>query len=123
MLGMATPPPIAENATVGETTKMRRPRRTPVSAQRRPVPVIRTTLHRPPLTSGLVPRGRLLELMNRTPEVPLILVSAPAGYGKSVLVSQWVERQAQPSVWLSLDEADSDFRQFLSYLLAAANGP
>jgi len=49
----------------------------------------------------------------------LTLVSAPAGSGKSVLVSQWVERQELPFTWLSLDEDDSDLRFLLAYLLAA----
>ncbi len=59
--------------------------------------------------------------MNRAHEVPLTLVSAPAGYGKSVLVAQWTEQLAGPVVWLSLDASDSDLRAFLQYFLAAVD--
>jgi LuxR family maltose regulon positive regulatory protein len=86
------------------------------------VPLIRTKLYRPRLSSELVTRPRLLELLNRTLEVPLTLVSAPAGYGKTVLVGQWAERQEVPSAWLSLDTGDGDLRLFLTYLIAAIEG-
>ena len=45
-------------------------------------------------------------------------MSAPPGYGKSVLVSQWLARQEHPDAWLSLDDAESDLRLFLAYFLA-----
>ena len=56
--------------------------------------ILRTKLHRPPVSSGLVVRGRLLESMGTGSSPFLTLVSAPAGYGKSVMVSQWAESQA-----------------------------
>ena len=46
-------------------------------------------------------------------------MSAPAGYGKSTLVSSWLDALDEPSAWLSLDEQDDDLRQFLSYVIAA----
>jgi len=49
----------------------------------------------------------------------LTLISAPAGYGKSTLVSCWLESIDLPSAWLSLDEGDNDLHLFLSYMLAA----
>jgi LuxR family maltose regulon positive regulatory protein len=49
----------------------------------------------------------------------LTLVSAPAGYGKSTLVSSWLETLDCPAIWLSLDENDSDLAVFLSYFIAA----
>jgi LuxR family maltose regulon positive regulatory protein len=49
----------------------------------------------------------------------MTLISAPAGYGKSVLASQWLETCACPGAWLSLDENDNDLRVFLTYLLEA----
>jgi len=52
-------------------------------------------------------------------EVPLTLVSAPAGYGKSVLVSHWAESSKYPCAWLSLDEGDGEVVEFLGYLVAA----
>ena len=59
--------------------------------------------------------------MNLVLEKPLALVSAPAGYGKSMLVSQWAESLEVPCAWVSLDEADSDLLVFLSYFLAAVD--
>jgi len=50
---------------------------------------------------------------------PLMLVTAPAGFGKSTLVSAWLRKQKTPSSWLSLDSSDNDPGQFLSYLVGA----
>ena len=47
------------------------------------------------------------------------LISAPVGYGKTTLVSEWVARCERPAAWLSLDEGDSDPTRFLAYLVAA----
>jgi LuxR family maltose regulon positive regulatory protein len=49
----------------------------------------------------------------------LTLISAPAGFGKATLVSEWVAGCKQPVAWLSLDEADNDPARFISYLVAA----
>jgi LuxR family maltose regulon positive regulatory protein len=57
--------------------------------------------------------------MGRTLDLPLTLVSAPAGYGKSVLVRQWAKQLEQPCGWVSLDENDSDITVFLGYFLVA----
>ena len=84
-------------------------------------PILRTKLYRPQLTVELIDRERLIPTMNRALEVPLTLVSAPAGYGKSVLVAQWVEQLDSPIAWLSLDAGDSGLREFLQYFLAAVD--
>ena len=81
--------------------------------------ILLTKLHRPSPPSDLVPRVRLLERLETGRVRPLTLVSAPAGYGKSMLISNWLENADWPSAWLSLDEADSEIRQFLGYLVAA----
>lgn len=49
----------------------------------------------------------------------LILVSAPAGFGKTTLVTTWLQGQEQPAAWLSLDESDNSPQRFFTYLLAA----
>lgn len=90
-----------------------------MEAQQHSVPIIRTKLYRPEVTGALVARDRLLDLMGRTLDLPLTLVSAPAGYGKSVLVRQWAKQLEQPCAWVSLDEGDSDITVFLGYFLAA----
>jgi LuxR family maltose regulon positive regulatory protein len=82
-------------------------------------PLVLTKLHRPPVTEDLVPRLHLLEQLERNRLRPLTLVSAAAGYGKSTLVSWWLERCESPFTWLSLDENDNDLHQFLAYFVAA----
>lgn len=84
-----------------------------------PGALLQTKFYPPPITADLVWRPRLLERLDRTREQALTLISAPAGYGKTVLVSQWLAAREEPSAWLSLDEHDNELRVFLSYLLAA----
>jgi LuxR family maltose regulon positive regulatory protein len=81
--------------------------------------LLRTKLHRPPIAANLVPRPRLLERLEWRRERPLTLLCAPAGYGKTTLVSSWLEASDWPSAWLSLDEDDNDLFLFLPYFLAA----
>ena len=81
--------------------------------------LLRTKLYRPAVPADHVHRTGLLKHLNRHPERPLVLVTAPAGFGKTTLVSCWMDECEQPSAWLSLDELDDDLRQFLSYLVAA----
>jgi ATP/maltotriose-dependent transcriptional regulator MalT len=81
--------------------------------------ILRTKLHRPPAPGHYVHRARLSEYLDQQLERPLTLVSAPAGYGKSTLVSCWLDSCDRPSTWISLDENDNDLRQFLSYFIAA----
>ncbi len=81
--------------------------------------LIHTKLHRPPLPRDLVERPRLTDLLNTPTLPPLILISAPAGYGKSTLAKCLVETLDLPTAWLSLDEHDNDLGEFLRYLLAA----
>jgi LuxR family maltose regulon positive regulatory protein len=87
------------------------------------IALLRTKLYRPPLTLDLVLRPRLQEWIDLRRR-PLTLVCAPTGYGKTTLVSSWLQRLSEetppvPGTWLSLDEKDNDSVQFASYLLAA----
>ena len=83
------------------------------------LPRLRTKLHRPPVAEDHLHRRHLLERLNKRIHRPLTLVSAPAGYGKSTLLSCWLEGSEIPAAWLSLDDTDNDLHLFLSYLLAA----
>ena len=83
------------------------------------LPLIRTKLYRPRITGDLVPRPRLLERLEQRRDRPLTLVVAPAGYGKTTLVTSWLEACGCPSAWLSLDEDDNDLALFLSYFLVS----
>jgi LuxR family maltose regulon positive regulatory protein len=88
-------------------------------ADKESLPLIRTKLHRPPVAKDHLHRQHLLDRLNRNLHRPLTLVSAPAGYGKSTLVSCWLEACDIPSAWVSLDENDNDLRMFIAYFLTA----
>src|SRR6266571_3711586 len=84
-----------------------------------PTPILATKLYLPRLRPHVVIRPRLLERLNEGLHRKLILIAAPAGFGKTTLVSEWVEGIEQPTAWLSLDEEDNDPILFLTYLVAA----
>jgi LuxR family maltose regulon positive regulatory protein len=81
--------------------------------------LIQTKMNRPPLPVDLVPRPRLTAWLEQRHQRPLTLVSAPAGYGKSTLISCWLETVDCPAAWVSLDERDNQLGSFLGYFLAA----
>ncbi|MDO8915972.1 MAG: LuxR C-terminal-related transcriptional regulator [Coriobacteriia bacterium] len=84
-------------------------------------PILDTKLYVPPPRSNAVPRPRLIERLEEGLRSRLILVCAPAGFGKTTVVSDWAAG-LEPEVrlaWLSLDEGDSDPARFLAYLVAA----
>ena len=83
------------------------------------VDILRTKLHRPAMPPELVPRAQLLEYLESGRVRPLTLVSAPAGYGKSTLISSWLNRTDWPVAWYSLDDGDRDLNRFLRYLVEA----
>jgi hypothetical protein len=82
-------------------------------------PIIRTKLYRPSVPLDFLRRPRLQEALDTFRLSPLTLVSAAAGYGKSTLVSDWLNELDCQSAWVTLDESDNDLRQFLGYLVAA----
>ena len=84
-----------------------------------PTPILATKLYIPPLRPKVVIRPRLLERLNEGLHRNLILISAPAGFGKTTLVSEWVLGCQRPTAWLSLDEGENDPTRFLTYLVAA----
>ena len=77
----------------------------------------RTKLRPPRLASDLISRPRLLERLDRL--ATLSLVVAPAGYGKTTLVSMWLAQIDLPSAWVSLDEEDNDPPSFLTDVVTA----
>jgi LuxR family maltose regulon positive regulatory protein len=81
--------------------------------------LLKTKFYIPLIRSTQITRPRLSDLIDTGMDRALILVSAPAGYGKTTLVSSWLKVTKTPSAWLSLDSSDNDPIRFLQYLLAA----
>ena len=83
--------------------------------------ILATKLYIPPPRPKVVQRPHLLQRLNEAllymPGVTLI--SAPAGFGKTTLISEWVADGQRPAAWLSLDDGDNDPARFLAYLIAA----
>ena len=85
------------------------------------ISLLKTRLHRPLVSAAYIHRPRLIERLEHYQNRSVVLVSAPAGYGKSSLISSWLEDCKRPSVWVSLDEDDNDLHQFLNYFVAAVS--
>lgn len=83
------------------------------------MPILATKLYIPTPRPELVLRPRLIERLNEGMHRKLTLISAPAGFGKTTLISEWVAGCKRPSAWLSMDEGDNDPIRFLAYLVAA----
>jgi len=87
-------------------------------------PLLTTKLYIPPVRPECVSRPRLIERLNAGLDRKLTLVSAPAGFGKTTLLSEWVHSRGRsetcPSVaWVSLDKGDNDPARFWAYVIAA----
>src|SRR6266481_7112180 len=82
-------------------------------------PILAAKLYIPPPRPNVVLRPRLIERLNEGLHRKLTLISAPAGFGKTTLVSEWLAGGPRPIAWLSLDEGENDPARFLTYLVAA----
>ena len=90
----------------------------PVAVPERDV-LLATKLHLPGPRPDLVPRPRLLARLDEGLARGLVLVCAPAGYGKTVLLADWARCAGQPVAWLSLDAGDNDPARFWRHAVAA----
>lgn len=81
--------------------------------------LLSTKLYIPRPWPSLVSRQRLTERMNAGLDKKLTLVSAPAGFGKTTLLSEWIPDSPRCVTWLSLDEGDNDPTRFWTYMLAS----
>lgn len=83
--------------------------------------VVQTKIQAPAPRPKLVDRARLIERLEKGLQAGcrLTLISAPAGFGKTTLVSGWLAESTNPVAWLALDETDNDPTQFLNYLISA----
>ena len=83
--------------------------------------ILTTKLYKPSPIATLVARPRLVEQIEAGSRGKLTLVSAPAGYGKSTLISEWIHQCLMPAAWLSLDADDNDPVRFWAHFMAALN--
>jgi LuxR family transcriptional regulator, maltose regulon positive regulatory protein len=84
-----------------------------------PIAVTTTKLYVPVPRPNAVVRAELIARLNKGLHHRLTLISAPAGFGKTSLVSAWSRDSGRPVAWLSLDDADTDLARFLTHLVAA----
>ncbi len=92
------------------------------------IPLLKTKLYIPPVRSDLLERPRLVSRLNSGLERKLTLISAPAGFGKTTLLTRWIHggrdihpsaRAAPTAAWISLDQGDNDPIRFMTYLITA----
>jgi LuxR family transcriptional regulator, maltose regulon positive regulatory protein len=110
----------AQRTTVGPAAVAQRSPVVQVAVPGDPLtPLLSTRLHVPRSPARLVPRAHLIERLRQGLSQSLILVCAPAGFGKTTLLTEFVDESGLPAAWLSLEEEDNDPRRFLSLLLAS----
>jgi LuxR family maltose regulon positive regulatory protein len=83
--------------------------------------LVAAKLLRPLVRPGTVGRSALIERLARDDARPIVSVVAPAGYGKTTLLSQWAERNGRAFAWVSVDEPDNDPKVLLTYVAEALN--
>jgi LuxR family maltose regulon positive regulatory protein len=83
------------------------------------IELVPSKLRRPATRPGAIRRVSLIERLARDDSHPIVSVVAPAGYGKTTLLSQWAERNGQAFAWVSIDEKDNDPKVLLSYVAKA----
>jgi len=81
--------------------------------------LLTTKLYIPPRPPSLVPRKRLADRLSDGTRTRLVLVSAPAGFGKTILLGDWARDIKWPNVWVSLDQDDDDLLRFLTYVIVS----
>ncbi|GAB5426394.1 MAG: LuxR C-terminal-related transcriptional regulator [Crocinitomicaceae bacterium] len=81
--------------------------------------ILTTKLYTPTTRSQTVSRTHLIDRLNQGLQARLTLICAPAGFGKTTLISEWLSQSDHPSAWLSLDEQDNEPTRFLTYVIAA----
>lgn len=82
-------------------------------------PLLATKLHVPRPRPHQVHRTRLIQRLQQGMERTLTLISAPAGFGKTTLLADWIASCAIPAAWFSLEPQDNEPTRFLSYLIAS----
>ena len=81
--------------------------------------LIATKIHPPLVKSNLLNRKHLIDRLSKAKGCNLILITGPAGYGKTSLAAQWIKREKLSAAWYSLDDTDNDFDMFFRYILTS----
>ena len=81
--------------------------------------LVAAKLLRPLVRAGTIHRSALIDRLARSGTCPIVSVVAPAGYGKTTLLSQWAQRNGQAFAWVSVDEKDNDPKVLLAYVAEA----
>ena len=79
--------------------------------------ILASKLRKPALNFELIKRKKLYEQISEKKK--LTLISAPAGFGKTTLICQWLSSKKCNATWFSIDKSDNDFRTFFSYVVAS----
>ena len=77
-----------------------------------------TKIHIPKTGENLVSRSNLFDKLNEGLKRKLILISAPAGFGKTTVISSWINQYKIPSAWFSINNNDNDIVEFLNYIIS-----
>ena len=113
-----TSPPVTQTADTNSEVDTARD--SVLALQTHPLhPLLPTRLHVPLPRTHLVHRAHLIERLRQGMTRPLTLVSAPAGFGKTTLLTQWLAESDTPAAWLAVEAEDNDPTRFLSYVIAA----
>ena len=83
------------------------------------IELLSTKLFIPRPRSNLVARPRLIDRLNAGLDRKLTLIAAPAGFGKTTLLSEWIPQSPRCVTWLSLDEGDNDPTKFWAYFISS----
>jgi len=83
------------------------------------VSILSTKIYTPTPRKGIISRRKLIDQLNTGKESKLILVSAPAGYGKTTLLAEWIEQRSFQVGWVSLDEQDNELKRFFCHIIAS----
>ncbi len=90
-----------------------------INTEYRSYPLLATKLFIPKLRSSIINRNRLTDRLNDGLQNKLTLICAPAGFGKTTLLIDWISKSNRPAAWISLDKTESDPLCFLKYLSGA----
>ena len=82
------------------------------------IPILRTKMQKPLIRNAFVNRQTLIDKLETNVNLPLTLISAATGFGKSITASQWLENTSHNYGWISLDEEHNDISTFLRYLVS-----